>query len=162
MAQAGGMDEVVRSLAAEGSNERANEPRSSALTEHIELRVRQERHRRWRPEERLRIVQETLHPGAVIAAVARRHGIGTGLLYTWRREMLATSIAGLVPVQVEPGGDNAPPRGRPALTSAGPAVRVKSATGRVEVEFPNGVRVRVDGSVDATVLRGVLAALDER
>jgi transposase len=76
------MDQVTASPTVERTNERANEPRSSVLTEQIELRVRQERHRRWRPEERLRIIRETLRPGVVIAEVARRHGIGTGLLYT--------------------------------------------------------------------------------
>jgi transposase len=158
------MDQVTASPTVERTNERANEPRSSVLTEQIELRVRQERHRRWRPEERLRIVRETLRPGVVIAEVARRHGIGTGLLYTWRREMLATAMAGLVPVQVEPGSEgNPPPHSRSALPSVAPAARVKSAAGRIEVEFPNGVRVRIDGgSVDETVLRGVLAALDDR
>ena len=158
------MDQVAAQASVERSNERANEPRSSALTEHIELRVRQERHRRWRPEERLRIVRETLLPGTVIAEVARRHGIGTGLLYTWRREMLATAMAGVVPVQVTPESQgHPPPSGRTALPFVAPAARVKSAAGRIEVEFPNGVRVRVDrGSVDETVLRGVLAALDDR
>jgi transposase-like protein len=55
---------------------RSNDGRSSGLTEEIELRVRRERHRRWRPEEKLRIVQETLRPGEVIAAapVTPRHG----------------------------------------------------------------------------------------
>jgi transposase-like protein len=92
------MEEI---LAAADGTERSNDGRSTALTEEIELRVRRERHRRWRPDEKLRIVQETLRPGAVIAAVARRHGIGSGLLYTWRKEMLATAMAGLVPVHVQ-------------------------------------------------------------
>ena len=158
------MDQVSAPASVERSNERANEPRSSALTEHIELRVRQERHRRWRPEERLRIVRETLLPGTVIAEVARRHGIGTGLLYTWRREMLATAMAGLAPVQVKPESEGRPPPpGRTTLSFVAPGARVRSAAGRIEVEFPNGVRVRVDGgSIDDTVLRAVLAALDDR
>ena len=91
---------IITTGSVERSNERANEVRSSARTEQIELRVRHERHRHWRPDEKLRIVQETLRPGTVIADVARRHGIGTGLLYTWRREMLAAAVAGFVPVQV--------------------------------------------------------------
>ena len=39
------------------------------------------------------------------------------------------------------------------------AVRLKSASGRIEIEFPDGIRVRVDGAVDETVLRGVLTTL---
>ena len=153
--------EELRTEKIDHSNERTNEARSSALTEQIELRVRRERHRRWRPEERLRIVQETLRPGTVIAEVARRHGIGTGLLYTWRKEMLTTAMAGLVPVQVQPSVTSERPAPIPAQdTSAVPVARLKSATGRIEVEFPNGVRVRIDGGVDEAALRGVLAALD--
>src|ERR1700730_14446020 len=101
------------------SNVRPNEARSSAHTEQIELRVRPERHRRWRPEERLQIVQETLLPGAVISAVARRHGIGTGLLYTWRKELLTTAVTGFVPVQVEPEPD-------PAVSPSGLAAAMKT------------------------------------
>jgi transposase len=157
------MDEAIRTSEAERSNERANELRSSARTEQIEVRVRHERHRNWGPDEKLRMVRETLRPGAVIAEVARRHGIGTGLLYTWRRAMLASAVSGFVPAQVQPaletttGAD-----GQPAVVAKPVPPRIRPASGRVEVEFPNGVRVRVDGSVDAVLLRGVLTALDDR
>jgi transposase len=153
------MEEVTAASEIERSNERRNEPRSSALTDQIDFRVRRERHRRWRPDERLRIVEETLQPDTVIAEVARRHGIGTGLLYTWRKEMLSTAVAGLVPVQVrsnEPG-DIPTPISKPA--SGDPGTRLMRPPGRIEVEFPNGVRVRIDGGADEAAVRGVLAAL---
>lgn len=145
------MEEI---LVSEGQTERSNDGRSSALTEEIELRVRRERHRRWQPEEKLRIVQETLRPGQVIAAVARRHGIGTGLLYTWRKEMLSTAMAGFAPVHVQ---RDAPSAAAPAIPAG--SARLKSSPGRIEIEFPNGIRVRIDGAADETVLRGVLSTL---
>ncbi len=37
---------------------------------------------------KLRIVQETLAPGAITKRVAERHDIGTGLLFTWPRQMM--------------------------------------------------------------------------
>ena len=149
--------------AGDQSNEHPNEALSSARSEQIEFRVRPERHRRWRPEDRLRIVRETLQPGAVIAAVASRHGIGTGLLYTWRKELLTTAVAGFVPVQVEPEARGALlAGGAPVSTAAASAPPARSISGRIEIEFPHGVRVRVDGGVDEAVLRGVLAALDGR
>jgi transposase len=153
------MEQAVITPEAERSNERANEARLSARTEQIELRVRRERHRRWGPEEKLRIVRETLLPGTVIADVARRHGIGTGLLYTWRKAMLASAVSGFAPVEVQPALEV---ESRPPATpkTAGPGRRPSS--GRIEIEFPSGLRVRVDGGVDDTVLRGVLAALDDR
>ncbi|WP_159014482.1 IS66-like element accessory protein TnpA [Acidisoma sp. S159] len=147
------MEEI---LVAEDGTERSNDRRLSALTEEIELRVRRERHRRWRPEEKLRIVQETLRPGEVIAAVARRHGVGTGLLYTWRKEMLSTAMAGFAPVQVQRG---IPPEAAAAPPIPGASVRLKPSSGRIEIEFPNGIRVRVDGAADESVLRGVLSTL---
>ena len=57
----------------------------------VEVRVRAERRRRWSAEDKLRIVRETLEPGAVAKAVADRHGISTGLLFTWRKETLAAA-----------------------------------------------------------------------
>jgi len=139
--------------------ERTNDGRSSALTDDIELRVRRERHRRWRPDEKLRIVRETLHPGAVIAAVARRHGVGTGLLYTWRKDMLSTAMAGFVPVEVKPDVSVEVPTPVARATPPVPA-KQKAAFGRIEIEFPGGIRVRVEGAADEAVLRGVLSTLN--
>lgn len=42
--------------------------------------------RRWSGDERARILEETLVPGAVVSAVARRHGLTPQQLFTWRRE----------------------------------------------------------------------------
>src|SRR5580692_12139116 len=43
------------------------------------------RRRRWSSDEKARIVEETLAPGAVVSEVARRHGVAQSLLFTWRR-----------------------------------------------------------------------------
>ena len=121
----------------------------------VEVRVRTVRRRIWSPEDKLRIVRETLAPGAVAKAVAERHGIGTGLLFTWRREMLATAMSGLVPVEVVP---KAP---RVEASASAPA-RADETPGMIDVAFPSGATVRVSGCVDMAVLRGVLAALGGR
>src|SRR3982751_4649347 len=55
-------------------------------------------------EDNLRMVRETLQPGAVVQAVADRYGVSTGQLYTWRKEMLAAAVSGFVPVAVAPEG----------------------------------------------------------
>ena len=44
-----------------------------------------ERRRRWSRDEKARMVEETLAPGAVVSEVARRHGVAQSLLFTWRR-----------------------------------------------------------------------------
>ena len=45
------------------------------------------RRRRWRTEEKLRIVDETLRAGESISVIARRNGVAPNLLYRWRRLM---------------------------------------------------------------------------
>jgi transposase len=52
-----------------------------------------ERRRRWSDEERLRIVAEAFAPGARVADVCRRHDVSSGLIYTWRRKLLAAGGA---------------------------------------------------------------------
>jgi transposase len=42
--------------------------------------------RRWSIDERARILEETLAPGSVVSAVARRHGLTPQQVFTWRRE----------------------------------------------------------------------------
>jgi transposase len=62
--------------------EQSNEPRMSARRDGGAV-VRVERRRRWSDDEKLAILKETAQPGAIMAVVARRYGIGTGQLYTW-------------------------------------------------------------------------------
>jgi transposase len=123
----------------------------------VEVRVRAVRRRSWSPEEKLRIVRETLEPGAV--AVAERHGIGTGLLFTRRREMLAAAMSGFAPVEVvaeTPRIEAPAPAPTPAKETA------PEVPGTVEVAFPSGATVRVSGRVEPELLRGVLAELGGR
>ncbi len=72
----------------ECSYEGSYDGRKSALPERVEVRVRSERRRRWSSKDKLAIVRETLAPGSVAQVVADRYGISTGLIYTWRKQML--------------------------------------------------------------------------
>src|ERR1700674_26263 len=70
-----------------------------------------ERRRRWSVEQKLAIVAELARSGSSGAVVARRYGISTGLLYTWRRQsqgLRARSrprASGFMPVLVAPEVD---------------------------------------------------------
>ena len=77
----------------EASYEARKRPLESDLPEQIEVRVRRERRRRWTPMDKLRIVEEALAPGAVTKRVAERHEISTGLLFTWRRQLMVDASA---------------------------------------------------------------------
>ena len=122
----------------------------------VEVRVRAVRRRNWSAEDKLRIVRETLGPGAVVKAVADRHGISTGLLFTWRKQMLATAMSGFVPVDVVPEA----PRLEPPPPAAAPAA--PEAPGTIEIGLPSGATVRVSGRIDPGLLRAVLAELGGR
>lgn len=136
----------------------------SSRSSTIEVVTRAER-RRFSTEEKLAIVRETLEPGASVGVIARRHGLPANLLYTWRKRALAGAMAGFVPVEI--GGDGQAALCAPASPAEEPA-SVTPATGRsraaggiglIEVELPNGCRVRVGGDVDAGALRRVFSAL---
>src|SRR5215212_9181970 len=121
----------------------------------LEVRVRAVRRRNWSTEDKLRIVRETLEPGAVAKAVADRHGISSGLLFTWRKQMLATAMAGFAPVAVVPEAPKL--EAPPARTSQAAA----EAPGTIELVLASGTTVRIIGQVDAALLRAVLAVLAE-
>jgi transposase len=124
-----------------------------------------ERRRRWGKDEKARIVEETLMPGAVVSEVARRHGVAQCLLFTWRRLARTAKPAGrdgsiLLPVEIDaaapPSPSEAPRPSRP--TTGGRRTR----SGVIEIELGSGSRVRVDNDVDADALRRVLSVLGER
>src|SRR5215831_14523555 len=54
-----------------------------------------ERRRRWSRDDKARIVEETLAPGAKVTEVARRNGVAASVVFTWRRQ--ARTVA-----QIEP------------------------------------------------------------
>ena len=118
--------------------------------------MRAVRRRNWPPEDRLRIVRETLEPGAVVQTVADRHGVGTGQLYTWREQMLAAAMSGSAPVEVVP---EPPP---PALPSPTVVAAPPETAGSLEIVLPSGASIRVTGAVDPVMLRMVLAELGGR
>lgn len=138
--------------------------RMSARTEFVEVVTRGERRRRWSAEQKLRIVAEAMQPGVVAKEVAQREGIGTGLLYTWRRDLLAGIAPGpaaprLPSVSAEKSHTAPSAFEDPSpLAAAGPATRA----GGIEITLPGGALVRVDADVDGAALRRVLAALEGR
>src|SRR6476620_820270 len=65
-----------------------------------------ERRRRGCRDDKMRVSEETLAPGVVVTEIARRHGISTSLVFTWRRRARLASVVSagpkLVPVQLTP------------------------------------------------------------
>jgi transposase len=53
--------------------------------EKVEVITSRQRRRRWSAAEKMRMVEESLEPGASVSLVARRHGVNPNQLFTWRR-----------------------------------------------------------------------------
>lgn len=124
-----------------------------------------ERRRRWRFEDKLRILAEVEQPGMSIAAVARRHEISRGLLHHWRRQFREGALTErpqphFVPLRIVDGA--APPPSEPAPASTLPAGHAAKRLGMMEIDLGGGRRVRVDRDVDSTALRRVIEALARR
>lgn len=124
--------------------EQSNEPRMGARRDGGAV-VRVERRRNWSDEEKLAILKETTQPGVIVSAVARRHGIGTGQLYTWRKQLLRGAMAGFVPVE---------------LVQPEPVGKIAD-TGRIDIRRGGGFTVSVDRLVDRQALRLVLELVGE-
>jgi transposase len=118
-----------------------------------------ERRRRWSRDDKMRIIDETLAPGAVVTEIARRHGIAASLVFTWRRRARLATVASagprLVPVQVA-AAESVQSIQAPATIPA------RKRRGVIEIELGDGKRVSVDENVDADALGRVLDVLSRR
>ncbi len=138
-------------------SEQSYDSSTSARINRVEVVVQSERRRRWSDADKQRMLQETLEPGATVAAVGKRHGVGTGQIYTWRRQALIGAITGFVPVTIEPEPDV-----NPAPELPKPVPMESARFGLIEIELAGGIRLRVDDHVNGAALRRVLAALESR
>ena len=134
----------------------------------VEVLAGTERRRRWSFEEKARIVEASYDADTSVCAVARRHGIAHGLLFTWRRQAREGRLGGLdqapvfVPVMVEPEAAACGPA-LPAPSAAGEQRRrSRRRAGVIEIDLGGGRRLKVDRDVDAEALRRVLSVLGPR
>ena len=122
----------------------------------MEIITGAERRRRWRLEEKLRIVAEVEQPGALFADVARRHEVSRGLLWNWRGQVRRGELA------LEPMPTFLPMR----ITADSPVpvptpipVVAPAETARVEITLPDGTCIRVGADVGLATLRRVMTAV---
>ena len=107
-------------------------------------------------EEKRRIVEATLMPGASIARVAREHGVNANQVFQWRHEYRKGALwagkearAELLPVTlaVEPNCVMEPADSPPARS------------GSIHIELPGRALVSVESGVDTALVRAVLGSL---
>jgi transposase len=118
------------------------------------------RRRRFSDDDKARIVEETLAPGAAVCEVARRHGLTPQQVFTWRRQARGVSVTAateatqFVPAVIEAttpelARKHVRPRGRR---------RGGDDAGVIEVEIDR-VTVRVGRGAEAKTVAAVLRAL---
>ena len=62
--------------------------RMTTTSDRVEIITSVQRRRRWSTAEKVRLVEEAMHPGSSVSFVARRYGLSPSLLFTWKRRML--------------------------------------------------------------------------
>jgi len=103
-----------------------------------------ERRRRWRLEDKLRLVAECDAPDGSVTRVARQYDISRGLLWNWRQQFRGRlsempSGPGFLPVAMVPPQDGAP---------AG-----------IEIHFPDGTRLNIPRNTDAALAERMIRTL---
>ena len=135
----------------------------SARSPPVEVITGKERRRAWTPEQKREIVAESLGSALTPTEVARKYSISSGLLYTWRQQVLGGQMSLL--------SRQTPDFARVEMTApASPdkpdeqndPVSLQRPAGLIEIVLPSGVTLRVDAEVDAAALGRVLTALERR
>jgi transposase len=119
------------------------------------------RRRRFSADDKARIVEETLAPGAVVSDVARRHGLSPQQLFTWRRQARRPAAEGAeteAPTFVPAVVDAEPSDGALVRRKRQRTRRAERTSGIIEVEI-EGVTVRVGRGAETKTVAAVLRAL---
>src|SRR3954451_25425794 len=112
----------------------------------VEIITRGERRRSWTLEQKREIVAESLGQELTPTEVARKHAISSGLLYTWRQQILGgqlSVVSGSTPsfarVELAPQQlDGAEPVGS-TVAPPSPARPLSRPEGLIEIVLPGGV-----------------------
>ena len=126
----------------------------------IEIVGRVSGRRRWTVEEKLAILRDAFGPDGSVRAAVERHEVGSGAIYNWRRQAMSGALSG---VPARPQTTFAEVRAiEPPVMLSTPPVEVPAdawIAGRIGIELPSGVRLTVDGTVDAEALSRVIDVL---
>jgi transposase len=107
-------------------------------------------------EEKRRIVEATLVPGASIARVARENGVNANQVFQWRHEHRKGVgwAAGQARTQLLPVTVTAEP-----VSVSPEAIPVAAHSGSIHIEVPGRALVSVESGVDPALVRAVLGSL---
>jgi transposase-like protein len=116
--------------------------------------------RNFSEADKRRIVEETCREGASVSGVARKYGIGTRLLFSWKKELApaAKTETTFLPVTVTDAPEQSA-EAPPSLPGPAPVIVERSAPG-IEVELVGGRRVRFERDVDPETVRRLVSLLE--
>lgn len=115
--------------------------------------------RNFSAADKRRIFEETCREGASVSGVARKYGIGTRLLFSWKKELTPETSPGptFLPVTLVEGADQ--PAGSACVAAPAPVIVERPAPG-IEVELIGGRRVRFDRDTDPETVRRLVSLLE--
>ncbi len=117
------------------------------------------------------LIAEVEAEGGQVTEVARRHAISASLLYNWRSawKAAALTVRGTavrpaefvrLGVVTDASGDSPTAAlATAAVCPRGAGLALAERVGVIEIDLPDGVRVRVDSSVNEKALGRVLSAV---
>lgn len=131
---------------------------SGRMTTRIEVAARVSGRRRWTLEEKLAVVRDAFGPSGSVREACERHDVGSGQVYTWRRQALSGDLPGRKTMAV-PSFAEVELTTLPAALPA-PAPGNGQIGGQIGIELPSGIRLTVDAGIDVEALGRMVAALN--
>ena len=138
----------------------------------VEILGAVERRRRWKPEDKVTILDEAFGTGGSVAAASERHGVSRALIYYWRRAAREGRIPGVgvtaeaqpqfVPVRIE-ARPSAPCPAEPKAGTGGSTRPTRSrprGQGLIEIVLANGRTLKVDDGIEPERLARLVGVLD--
>ena len=125
------------------------------MSSRIEVVSRVSGRRRWTVEQKLAALRDAFGPEGCVRTACERHEVGSGSIYTWRRQAMSGELTG-VRKPIEPTFAQVQISEQLALPA--PTVAVRS-NGVIGIELPSGIKVSVDATVDADALSRVIGVL---
>ncbi|WP_221240585.1 transposase [Sphingobium boeckii] len=111
--------------------------------------------RRWTVEQKLAVLRDAFGPQGCVRTAIERHDVGSGSIYTWRRQAMSGELGG-ARLPIGPAFAEVQISEPPALSA--PPVAAAFG-GLIGIDLPSGIRVLVDAKVDADALARVIGVL---
>jgi transposase len=125
------------------------------MSSRIEIVSRVSGRRHWTVEQKLAVLRDAFGPEGCVRTACERHDVGSGSIYTWRRQAMSGELTG-VRKPIEPAFAEVQISEQLALPAPTVAARSDSVIG---IELPSGIRVSVDATIDTDALSRVIGIL---